>query len=59
MAMRLTKENVLMIEHAILNDTCIWEIEGAEQTQQVLFYIEGVRTMAEETIKAIEELKQQ
>lgn len=57
MEMRLTKENVLMIEHKILNDTCIWDLGNAEQERQVLFYIEGVRTMAEEVMKAIEELK--
>lgn len=55
--MKLTKENVLMIEHDILNDTFIWDIEGAEQAQQVLYYIEGVRTMAEHVMKAIEGLE--
>lgn len=55
--MRLTKEAVPMIEHEILNDSMIWECDTTVEAQKVLYYIEGVRTMAEEVIKAIESLK--
>lgn len=56
MAMRLETINVLMIERELLTGMDFWEDDDEKRACMKLAYLEGVREMADATIKAIREL---
>jgi hypothetical protein len=55
MAMKLEKENVRIIFNKLLYETDLWGREGKE-AEKILCYISGLQDMANEVIKAIEDL---
>lgn len=55
MAMRLTTENVNILETRMLDEIAYWEDEG-KSAEKVLAYIAGLHDMAEAVRKAIREL---
>lgn len=55
MAMRLTTENVNILETRMLDEIAYWEDEG-KSAEKVLTYIAGLHDMAEAVRKAIREL---
>lgn len=55
MAMKLTTENVRIIERKILDDLEMWGAEGKE-AERLVQYICGVNDMANAVIRAIHEL---
>lgn len=52
--MKLTKENVILIMYKMLLDLEPWSQEG-KNAEKTLAYIEGMRDMATEVIRALEE----
>ena len=55
MAMKLTTENVRIIEQNILNDLEMWGAEDKE-AERLVQYICGIHDMANAVIRAIQEL---
>ena len=55
MAMKLTIENIYIIENRMLDETDIWEGE-AERAKMVTAYIEGIHDMANAVREVIREL---
>lgn len=54
--MKITKDNILIVEHKLFADMCLWEVTG-EQKDKVLGYIQGIHDMADAVIKMIEEVR--
>lgn len=54
--MKLETENVRFIEAKIIDDSCLPDVPDGEAAK-VLAYIDGVHTMANAIIEAIQELK--
>lgn len=55
MAMKLTTENVNILENKMLDDLSYWEEQG-EGAEKVLVYIVGIHDMANAVRKAIRDL---
>ena len=54
--MKLETENVRFIEAKIIDDSCLSDVPD-EEAPKVIAFIDGVHIMANEIIKAIQELK--
>lgn len=55
MAIKLTTENVNILEAKMLDELCYWEYESKD-AEKLLVYIAGVHDMANAVRKAIREL---
>ena len=55
MAMRLTRENVNILETRMIGEIAYWEGDGKD-AEKTLAYIAGLHDMAEAVRKAIREL---
>ena len=51
--MKITKEDVLKIEHEIIDEDDIWSMPD-ETRQQLIFYYHGAHDMANKIIKKLE-----
>ena len=56
--MKFTTENVLRVQQELIDEVAgtVWECETTEQKAEIAIWIDGVRTMTDAIIKAIEEL---
>ena len=56
--MKLTKENVLKIQHQLISSCCIWErTEDDKGADKIAMYICGINDMAQEIMDAIDEIR--
>ena len=51
--MKITKEDVLKIEHEIIDEDDIWSMSD-EMRQELIFYYHGAHDMANKIIKKLE-----
>lgn len=56
--MKFTTDNVLRVQQELIDEVAgtVWECENAEEKAEIAIWIDGVRTMTDAIIKAIEEL---
>lgn len=56
--MKFTTDNVLRVQQDLISEVAItvWECENAEEKAEIAIWIDGVRTMTDAIIKAIEDM---
>ena len=57
--MKFTTENVLRVQQELIDEVAgtVWECETAEEKAEIAIWIDGLRTMTDAVIKAIEEIE--
>lgn len=56
--MKLTEENVLKVQHKMIQDSLLWETFDSDRLmQQMLAYVTGINDMTQAIIEAIREVK--
>ena len=57
MAMRLTEDNVYLIEHKIIRETGLWDdLEDEKRNIALLAYVAGINDMAQEIVALLKDL---
>ena len=57
MAMRLTEDNVYLIEHKIIRETGLWDdLEDEKRNIALMAYVSGINDMAQAIVTALKDL---
>lgn len=58
MEYKLSKEKVIERALSLMGDANPWEQDNAEERSNMLYYVDGIRTMTQEVCEMLEELNE-